>query len=64
MGFFSQLDIEVMDLVVDGYTTEEIHKRIAHEYNGLVSRSTVDDAIHAVYDCNRPYEPSIDFERG
>jgi hypothetical protein len=57
MGFFTTLDQQIVDLMSDGYTAEDIMTTLHIEYNGLVSKQTILDTIEA-YSCG-DYDYSV-----
>ena len=50
MAFFSRLDQQIVDLIMDGYTVDDIMTTLHIEYNGLVSKKTILETIEA-YSC-------------
>ena len=49
MGFFSQLDIEVMEMVQDNVPDQSIVDYLFSKYNGNVSKETLQETVDAVH---------------
>ena len=47
MGFFSKLDLQIVDLLSEGFSAEDIITTLHVEYNGIVSKSTISETIEA-----------------
>ena len=45
MGFFSKLDLQIVDLLSEGFSAEDIITTLHVEYNGIVSKSTISETI-------------------
>jgi hypothetical protein len=57
MGFFSKLDQQIVDLLNDGHSAEDILATLHIEYNGLVSMSTIRETIEAYNFGDYDYSP-------
>jgi hypothetical protein len=58
MGFFSNLDQMVVELVADGCKDEDVVEAVRIEYNGIVNETLVRETIAGVR--LREYEPDYD----
>ena len=59
MGVFSKLDLQIVDLLSEGYSAEDIMTTLHVEYNGIVSKSTISETIEE-YSCGGIYLQDTD----